>query len=95
MATKSRLEQAVEKKASELNDAQRELVMSQLSVYKKNAARLTKVEDEMCAVDSMVPTTRDELRKKQSQRSTLAYERNQLTTANSRIASDLFEFMKE
>lgn len=95
MATKSKLEQAVERQAENLNDAQRELVMSQLSVYKKNLSRLSRIESELAAVNAVQPTTREEVRAKQAQRASLTYEHGQLTTSNSRIAAELFEFMKE
>lgn len=95
MATKSKLEQAVEKRAEELNDAQREIVKSQLSVYRRNCAMLAKAESELNAWNAMPTTTREEVRIKQSQRATLSHEINQLSTANSRIAAELFELVKE
>jgi len=95
MATKSKLEQAVEARASSLNEAQRELVMSQLAVYKKNIARLTFIESEIDTINSIPTASREEVRSKQAYRASLSYEHNQLTTANSKIAADLFEFMKE
>lgn len=95
MATKSKLEQAVERQAALLNEAQREIVLSQLSVYKQNAARMAKISDELVAVNARATVTRDELRAKQSDRASLVYEQNQLSTANSKIATDLFNFLKE
>ena len=95
MATKSKLEQAVEKRAASLNEAQREIVLSQLSVYKQNSARLAKISDELVAVNARTTVTRDEVRMKQSDRASLAYEQNQLSIANSKIAFDLFNFMEE
>lgn len=93
--TKSKLEQAVEKQAEKLNDAQRELVRSQLSVYKRNNARLAQVESELNAWNARQAVTTEEVRLKQSQRATLSHEINQLSTANSKIAAELFEFLKE
>jgi len=95
MATKSKLEQAVEQRAADLNDAQRELVMSQFSVYKKNAARISQINDQLDAVNARTVTTRDEVREKQAFRASLTYEQTQLTTANSKIAAELFVFLKE
>ena len=95
MATKSKLEQAVEEKAAGLNDARKEIVMSQLSAYRKNLARLSDVEAELKAVGAMRTATLDEVRRKQAMRSALAYEHNQLSTSNSKIASDLFGFLEE
>lgn len=95
MATKSKLEQAVERQIENLNDAQRELVKSQLSVYKRNSARLAQVEAELNAWNSRRAVTTEEVRVKQSQRATLSHEINQLSTANSRIAAELFDFLKE
>lgn len=95
MATKSKLEQAIESQTAGLNEAQRELVMSQFAVYKRNQARLAFIESEMDTVNSVSTATRDEVRSKQAYRASLSYEHSQLTTANSKIAADLFEFMKE
>lgn len=92
---KSKLERAVEERASDLNDAQKELVMSQLSAYRKNLARLSKVESEIAAVNAVQAATREDVRLKQARRASLTYEHGQLTTANSRIAADLNEFLKE
>ena len=85
MATKSKLEQAVEKKASSLNDAQKELVLSQFSVYKRNKARIAEIED-VLRISSCTPST---------DRSNLATERNQLTIANNEIAAKLFQQLKD
>jgi len=88
---KSKLEQAVEARAGALNDAQRELVLSQFSTYKRNKARMAEIESKLKMLDSKDTVTRDELRMKQAERSTLTYELNQLATANSRISAELFE----
>ena len=95
MPTKSKLERAVERRAESLNDAQRELVLSQLSVYRRNMARLARVESELDAANSRQARSLDEVRAKQSLRATLSHEVNQLATANSRIAAELNEFLKE
>ena len=95
MATKSKLEQAVDKRAAMLGDAQRELVLSQFSVYKQNKQRLADIKDRMVSIDSVGTATLEEVRFKQAQRASLAYEKNQIETANSKIAADLFELLKE
>ena len=95
MATKSKLERAVEAHASTLNDARRELVLSQLSVYKANNARMAGLKSDMERADSRPAATLDEVRAKQATRSALAYEYNQLATTNSKLASDLFKFLEE
>ena len=95
MATKSKLEQAVERQSESLNDAQRELVRSQFAIYKKNKERLAWIESRLDAVNSRPAASLEEVRRKQAERSTLAYEHNQLSTANSRIASELIDFFKE
>jgi len=94
MATKSKLEQAVEKHSAHLGDARRELVMTQFSVYKQNNARMAEIKQSIAKVDSMKASTLDEVRYKQAQRSALSYEYNQLATANSRVASDLFSVLE-
>ena len=95
MATKSKLEQAVEAHAASLNEAQSEIILSQLSVYKQNKARISEIRDMLDAVNAHPTATLEELRIKQSQRTTLSYELNQIATANSRIASDLFDLLGE
>jgi hypothetical protein len=95
MATKSKLERAVEDRAGRLGVAQRELVLSQLSVYRGNNARMSHIKDRLAAIDSAPDSTLDEVRVKQASRSTLSYEYNQLSTANSRIAVDLFKLLEE
>jgi len=92
---KSKLEVAVERHVDALNDAQRELVLSQFSLYKSNKARLAELKSRIDKVDSRPAASLDDVRAKQAQRSTLSYEYNQLATANSRIASDLFIFLEE
>ena len=95
MASKTKLELAVEKHVSNFNDAQKELVMTQLSTYRRNMARLAQIESELVALDSMPAVNREEVRYKQAQRMTISHEHSQLATANSKIAAELFEFMKE
>lgn len=94
MATKSKLEQAVEKKAESLNEAQRELIMSQLAIYRQNNSRLAEIKNQQATVEARQTVKLDEVRAKQAQRAALSYEYNQLATANSRIAADLFDFLE-
>lgn len=85
MATKSKLEKAVEGRVGNMNEAQKELVLSQLSVYKRNRTRMADITVRLKAMDS-VSLTRDEI----AERSALSYEFNQIATANSRISAELF-----
>lgn len=95
MATKTKLELAVERHASKLNDAQRELVRAQLATYKRNRARLAQLESELAALDSRQAVDREGVRIKQAQRAVVANEHSQLAQANSRIAVDINELLKE
>ena len=90
LATKSKLEQAVEKQASCLNDAQRHLVMSQFSDYKANKARISEIDDRIEMMDVQVLANPELEKLKLAQRSTLVSERNQLKEANAAIAAKLF-----
>jgi predicted nuclease with TOPRIM domain len=93
--TRSKLEQAVTGRASQLNDAQREIIASQFFEYKNNKERLLDVREQLRAVNGRQTPTLDELRRKQGDRSALVYEQAQLSMANSRIASDLFRLLGE
>ena len=93
--TKTNLEQAVRKQADSFNDAQREIVLSQFAVYMQNKGRLAEIKSQLVMLGSKPPATLDEVKFVQSQRAALVYEQNQLSTANSRIASDLFNQLKE
>jgi len=90
LGRKTKLEQAVEQRAASMNEAQRAIVLAQLAEYRKNKSRLAEIADKISALNSKPATTRDEVRLKQSERSALAYEHGQLSTANSRISADLF-----
>lgn len=94
MATKSKLERAVDAQADSLSEAQKEIVFSQLSIYRQNNARMSDIKALLESVDTRGAATLDEVRAKQAQRSTLSYEYNQIATANSRIAADLFSFLE-
>jgi len=93
--TKSKLELAVERHVCQLGEAQRELVMSQFSTYKQNRSRLADIYERLKSIDSIQAVTLDEVRYKQAQRASLSYEHNQLSTANSKIAAELFKFLEE
>ena len=89
--SKSKLDKAVADRADELDPAQRELVMSQFSEYKRNKTRIYDINEKLKVVDSTQTVTLEEVRLKQAERSALTYELNQLSVANSRISSDLFQ----
>lgn len=90
MATKSKLEQAVEKQASCLNNAQRHLVMSQFSDYKDNKARISEIDDRLGMMDVQILANPEQEKLKLAQRSNLISERSQLKEANASIAAKLF-----
>ena len=88
--TKSKLEQAVERQAACLSDAQRELVMSQFSTYKRNRARMSQIEERMKALDAGRASGAEDARLRQSERASLSYEHGQLAATNNGIAAKLF-----
>jgi len=91
MATKSKLEQAIEKQAQSLGDAQRELVMSQFSTYKWNKDRMRQIENQLKIIEFKTPPSDPkEMKAQLAYRKALTAERNQLTTANNSISSKLF-----
>ena len=93
MATKSKLEQAVEAMMDSLNPAQRELVRSQLSEYRQNKARMARIDAQLVALEPRNAHSINEVRLQQAQRASLSYERSQLAIANSRIATELSELL--
>lgn len=96
MATKSKLEVAVEKQAKNLDDAQRELVLSQFSTYKWNKNRMQQIEGQLRLMDMRPPSDDPKIAKIELQRrKALTSERGQLTTANNSIASKLFMQLKD
>lgn len=95
MSTKTKLEQAVEKRASSLNPAQREIAVSQLSAYKQVKAQVSDTVAKMSALNATPAQGHEEARMKMAQRMNLAYEYNQLSTACSRIASELFSLLED
>ena len=95
MATKSKLEQAVEKRAAELDPAQREILLAQFATYKQNKRRQSELLDLLSAIGARPTATLDELRAKQADRAAASIEYNQVTTANSRLAADIFAMLGE
>jgi hypothetical protein len=93
MSTKSKLEQAVENQIANLNDAQRELVLSQFSIYKQNKAAIAEIDSKLPLLEPKYAHSIDEVKMQQTQRMSLTYERNQLATANSKIATELFALL--
>ena len=90
MATKTKLEQAVEKQADQLDEAQRELVLSQFDTYKWNKNRMRQIESELGLLESRVPMEPKEFKMYIARRKSLTVERNQLATSNNSISSKLF-----
>ena len=90
MATKSKLEQAVETQAANLNDAQREIVRSQFREYKRNRARITEIDDELRSAQMRSKSGADP-KALVARNMALANERTQLVTANNDIAAKLFD----
>lgn len=90
MATKTKLEQAIEAQAGELEGAQRELVMSQFSTYKWNKERMRQIEGQLSLMEKQSPADAKEWKIHLARRKALTAERNQLSTANNSISSKLF-----
>ena len=95
MGTKSKLERAVEEKAGTLNDAQKEVVMSQLSAYRHIKSQSYEVSDKLDALSATPAASHEEAKLKMADRMNLAYEYNQLSTACSKIASELFSLLDD
>ena len=91
MATKSKLERAVEDGAGRLNDAQREIVLSQLRDYKRNRARIDVIDSTLSSMDKLPVAGVDGARVSLAQRTALVAERGKLAEANNAISSRLFE----
>lgn len=87
---RSELELAVEKQAGDLQDAQRELVLSQFGTYMWNLGRMRDIEAELEGLDIDVEQDPKVFRNKLALKKTLTVERNQLATANNSISSKLF-----
>ena len=95
MATRSKLEQAVEKKATDLNEAQQELVRSQFTEYKKNKARISQIEDLLGTAHIANTSDPEQAKVHIANRMALASERSQLVTTNNEIASTLFDQLRD
>lgn len=90
LGRKTKLEQAVEAQASGMNDAQREIVMSQLRDLRRNGARITKIDDALRAMDMQPASDADAARVSLAQRTALVAERGKLAEANDAIKNSLF-----
>ena len=95
MATKSKLERAVEERAKTLNDAQRELLLSQFRTYKDNKARIVALENRIGVLDVQNLANPDKEKLRLAERSSLVMEKSQLTEVNDGIAANLFKHLKE
>jgi len=95
MATKSKLEQAVEKQASDLNEAQKELVKSQFSEFKRNKARIMQIDDILESPVAAQESDGDKAKLQIAKRMALTSERSQLVTTNNEIASTLFNQLRD
>lgn len=85
MASKTKLELAVEKQAKNLDPAQRELVLTQLSTYKWNVQNISRVQDKVTAGGDKLD---DQARK------SYMNERHQCVAENVSISSKLFMLLK-
>ena len=90
VATKSKLEQAVERQAENLNEVQRHLVMSQLSDFKRNKARMAEIDDKVGMMDVQMLASPEKKEFRLAQRQNLIEERGYLSEANIKIAANLF-----
>lgn len=95
MATKSKLERAVEERAKSLNDAQRELLLSQFKTYKENKARIGLLENRIGVLDVQNLANPEKEKLRLAERAALVSERSQLTEVNDGIAANLFNHLKE
>ena len=94
MATPTKLEQAVESQAKNLDPAQYELVMSQFKTYKWNKARMSEIEVRVKMLE-LHPSDDSKTRKIDlAERKQLMAERHQLTVDCNSIATKLFMQLK-
>ena len=93
MGRKTKLEQAVEARAAGMNDAQRELVLSQLRDFRRNRARISKIDDTLAAMDRQPVAGPDGARVHLAQRTALVAERGKLAEDNTAIRARLYEQM--
>lgn len=91
MATKSKLERAVERQAATLNDAQKELILSQFAIYKRSKARIADVENKIAVIDMQKSLVPEKAKMQLAQRASLVSERSLLVEGNNEIAAKLFE----
>ena len=69
-----------------MDPAQRELMLSQFALYKKNRIRIREIEDRQAAMAASPVSDK-------SERAALSIEHNQLSMANSRIFRDIYELL--
>ena len=91
MGTKSKLELAVEERAASLNEVQRELVMDRLKDYRRNRARIAKIDERLKAMDSQPCVWPEDAKVNLAHRTALIAERGKLAEANDAISSKLFD----
>lgn len=87
LLAKSKLEKAIEEAISGLNDAQRQLVLTQFSDWKRNKARIAEIEDLLRLRQSSATSSSA----RAAQRAELMAERTQLMDLNGRILVRLSE----
>lgn len=90
---KTKLEKAVEQGTTSLNDAQREIVMSQFRDYKRNKARITEIADLLGTKRSTVSSS--DARALAAERAVLANEQAALMKANAEISDKLFNQLSD
>lgn len=94
MATKNKLEREIENQAAQLSAAQREIVLSQFSDYKRNKARIAAIEDLLNAPRKTQVTTSAANAEAAAIRD-LTRERAQLMAVNNEIAAKLFDQLSD
>lgn len=95
MATKSKLERAVEERAKTLNDAQRGILLSQFNTYRENKAKIAELEGRIGMLDVQNLANPDKEKMRLAKRSSLVMEKVQLVEVNDKIAANLFKQLKE
>lgn len=89
--SKSKLEKAIENGISELNDAQKQLVLAQFADWKRNKARIAEIEDALSLNRSSAASTSA----RNAQRAELVNERAQLIDVNGRILARLSDQLSD
>lgn len=89
--SKSKLEKAIEDGVSNLNDAQKQLVLAQFADWKRNKARIAEIEDTLSLRQSSATSTSA----RNAQRAELVAERAQLIDVNGRILARLTDQLSD